>query len=72
MRELLQQAVTAAVPEAVVDLLEPVEIDEKNRQRRVRSGGSDERLLEPIVEQRAIGESGQPIVESNTMISRLT
>ena len=49
--------------EAVVDLLEPVEIDEQHRQCVVRSLGSGERLVEPVVKQRAVGKSCQTVVK---------
>ena len=49
--------------EAVVDLLEAVEVDEQHRERVARPLGPRERLVEPVAEQRAVGEPGEAVVE---------
>jgi hypothetical protein len=53
--------VAGGVAEAVVDVLEVVEVDEQHRD----VGGADgrQRLLDPLGEQRAVGQAGQPVVE---------
>jgi hypothetical protein len=55
-----QQVVAHAVPEAVVDLLEPVQIDHQDRAVR-RSGAVDGRL-QLLDEPAAVGQPGQRIV----------
>ena len=59
-----EQLVAGAVPEAVVDRLEVVEIQEEDRQREVaQPAGPIERVLDPIGEERPVGEPGQRIVQ---------
>ena len=55
-----QEAVADAVPEAVVDGLEVVEIDEQQRHGADRRAG--EQLVDPRQQLGAIGESGQIVV----------
>ena len=61
--DLLQQLVAGAVAEAVVDLLEPVEVDEQHREHVPGPRGAGQRLVEPVAEQRAVGEVGEAVVE---------
>ena len=49
--------------EAVVDLLETIEIDEHDRERVVRPFGAGESLLESVVEQSTVGKVRQAVVE---------
>ncbi len=58
---LHQQGVPLGVAEAVIDLLEAVEIDEQNSQWPTASLCSFDLLFQVIVEQVAIGQSGQCI-----------
>src|SRR6516164_416874 len=53
-----QEAVADIVPEAVVDQLEVVEIDESNAERALVAVRERELLVQPILEQVAIGEPG--------------
>ena len=53
-----EQRVADGVPEAVVDALEVVEVDEDDRDR-LRFG---DRVREPLAEQRAVGQAGQRVV----------
>ena len=62
-RHLQQHLVADVVPEAVVDLLEPVEVDEQQRDRCARALPARQRLLEPVAEERAVGEAGEAVVE---------
>ena len=59
----LQQLVAGVVAEAVVDLLEPVEVDEQHREDAPGALRARERLVEPVAEQGAVGEAGEPVVE---------
>ena len=62
--DLLEQLVAGVVAEAVVDLLEAVEVDEQHgERRRAERSRPRERLVEPVAEERAVGETGQAVVE---------
>ena len=50
------------MPEAVVDELEVVEIEEQDRGQRVLAPEPRERVLEPVDEQHPVGEPGQRVV----------
>ena len=63
VREVAQQRIARAVPEAVVDGLEIVEVDEQHGRRHAVADVPD-RLVHAVGEQRAIGEQRQRIVES--------
>ena len=62
-RDLLEQLVAGVVTEAVVDLLEPVEVDEQQRENLVRALRARQGLVETVAEQRAVGEAGEAVVE---------
>src|SRR5204863_3947249 len=49
--------------EAVVDRLEPVEVDEQHGEGPARAGGARKRLLKAVAEERAIRELRQAVVE---------
>ena len=51
------------MPEAVVDGLEVVEVDEHHRDLRDASGGAHQCVLDAIGEERAIGELRHRVVE---------
>ena len=59
----LQQLVARVVAEAVVHLLEPVEVDQEDREQPERPRGARKRLVEAVAEERAVREPGQPVVE---------
>jgi hypothetical protein len=48
--------------ERIVDLLEPVEVDEQQRHPRVGIGTRHERLLDALGEQEAVGQPGERVV----------
>jgi hypothetical protein len=56
-----QDGIAAGVPEAVVDLLEAVEVDAKNRQRRGRRFGLLDERREACAQAYAVGQVGQCI-----------
>jgi len=58
----LEQIVPRLVPEAVVDDLEPVEVEEHDGETAAGSGRVGELQVEPVEEQRPIGESRERIV----------
>ena len=59
-----QQLVAGGVSEAVVDVLEAIEVDEEHREAVLRmSRPSRHRALEPFHEQHAVGQQGQRIVD---------
>ena len=58
-----QQLVTRRVPQGVVDDLEVVQVEEEQRHRPQVAGVQVDRVLEPVPEQRAVGQPGQPVVE---------
>jgi hypothetical protein len=59
---LHNQLVAALMAERVVDLLEPVEVDQQQRHRRVGTGTRHERLLDALGEQDAVGQPGERVV----------
>ena len=63
LRHLEQHAVADGVTEAVVDGLEVVEIDEQHRHADALAQGPGHRVAHALVEQRAVGQMGDRIVE---------
>ena len=61
-RHFLQHQIAGVMPEGVVDLLEAVEIDQQHRQALVIAMRAQDRLLQSIEEQRAVGKIGQRVV----------
>ena len=59
-RDLHQQLVAGGVPERVVDELEVVDVEQHDGDLRA---GAGERLHEPVLEQRAVGEARERIVD---------
>jgi hypothetical protein len=51
------------VPKTVVDGLEPVEVEEHHGDLAPGPGGAAQRQLQPVGEQRAVGQAGQPVGE---------
>ena len=62
-RDRLQQPVAGFVAERVVDLLETVEIDEQRGALGARPAGPSEHLLDPVEDERAVGQSGERVVQ---------
>jgi hypothetical protein len=61
--DVAQQGVARGVAEAVVDDLEVVEVEEQHRDVLIVLAGGGKRALQPLLEQRAIGEAGERVVE---------
>ena len=51
------------MPAAVVDELEPVEVEEQHRYAAPRPSALSQCVVEPVEEQDAVGEAGQPVVQ---------
>ena len=62
-RDLDEQIVAGVVAEAVVDALEPVEIEEQHRQRRGPPARAADRDVQAVEEQDAVRQAGQRIVD---------
>ena len=62
-RDHPQQLVADGMAERVVDALEAVEVDEHRRRVDPVAAGVDEHLLGAIHDQRAVGETGQRVVQ---------
>ena len=58
-----QQPVPDAVAEAVVDVLEVVEVEEQHGERLGGAVAAAQRVGEPVAEQLAVGEPGERVVE---------
>ena len=58
-RDVLQQAVAGLVAEAVVDVLEAVEVDEEERELLAAPLRERERTLQRVHEHRAVGQPGE-------------
>ena len=61
--DLLQNAVSAQVPERVVDLLEPVEVDHHHREVAPGAARGPQRVLNAVVEEAAIRKARQRVVQ---------
>ena len=57
-----QQQVADRVAQRVVDVLEPVEVEEKDGQLAAPTVGAGDRLTDTVGEQGAVGEAGQRVV----------
>ena len=60
-RGLHQQVVAHEVAQRVVDLLEVVQIDQKQRQRATRARGLADLVLEPLPQHAPIGQAGEHV-----------
>ena len=58
-----EQLVARVVAQAVIHLLEAVEVDQQNGENTTRSLGARERLVETVTEERAVRHPGQAVVE---------
>ena len=61
--ELLEQLVAGPVPERVVDLLEPIEIQHHDREARAVPLCLGDRALDAVVEEQPVRQAGQRIVQ---------
>ena len=61
--DLEQQLIAGGVAEAVVDGLEVVEVEEDDRQAELLAPGAGDRVAHALVEQRAVGQVGDRVVE---------
>ena len=57
-----QQSVAHRVPEAVVDRLEPVDVQKRHRHQLSGPGGATQRHVQPIVEQAPVRQSRQLVM----------
>ena len=62
VRELDEHRVAAVVPERVVDVLESIEVDDRDRERRLPVFHAHERVGDSPLEQPAVRELGQRVV----------
>ena len=58
-----EQLVARGVAEAVVDVLEAVEVAEEHRRRDAVAARAGQRLAQPVLEQRAVREPGERVVQ---------
>src|SRR3546814_7364965 len=63
LRDLFQQRVARRMAERVVDLLEPVEVDQHDRARALLLRERRERRVELFRDVEAVGEPGQRVIE---------
>ena len=77
-RDRAQQPVAGLVPERVVDVLEAVEVEQHHRDllllvrvAAARAPGAGQRLGQPVVEQRAVGQAGERVVQGQLRDPRL-
>ncbi len=61
-RHFLQHLIAGVMPERVVDLLEAIEIEQQHGEALVIAMRAQDRLLQPIEEQRAVGQVGERVV----------
>ena len=67
----LEQAVADIVAQGVVDVLEAIEVDEHHGEPRAVARRRVDRLLQAVVQQRAVGEPGERIVVGLLLDARL-
>ncbi len=60
--DVADELVARRVPEGVVHLLEPVEVDEEHADRLAISPGSHELLVDAVLEQAPVRQTGQRVV----------
>jgi hypothetical protein len=70
MRDLLQQQVTVVMAERIVHVLEAVEVHHQQGQATLVAMRARDRRGKPILEQRAIGEIGEGVVQ-RLMLQRI-
>ena len=58
-----QQLVPSVVPEAVVDRLEAIQVQQEDRRSAARARGTRERVIDAVAEDRAVRQPGERIVE---------
>ena len=63
--DVAQKTVAGGVPEAVVDQFEVVEVEQQHRDRRSRAEAQLHRVVQPVGEQRPVGEPGEWIVQGD-------
>ena len=51
----------------VVDALEPVEVDDEERERLPAPSSASERLCDPVVEQRPVRKPGEPVAQGKPL-----
>ena len=61
-RHGLQQPVANHMAQAVVHVLEPIQVEEQHGQAMAVAAGEGNRLGEPVVQQHAVGQVGQKVV----------
>jgi hypothetical protein len=61
--DLDEEAVPGGVAEAVVDLLEAVEVQEQHRHRGAVASGPQQGVVDPVLEQGPVGERREAVVE---------
>ena len=71
LRELADQVVAGRVAERVVDVLEAVEVEIEQREPLPGLARFDQGAIEPVAEQRPVGEAGQRVVEGEVLGLRL-
>ncbi len=69
--DLPEEHIAGSVAEAVIDGLEPVEVEEDDADVESRAGISAQRVLHPVAEEGPVGEVGEPVVERLMLQLRL-
>ena len=62
-----EHLVARLVSADVVDALEPVEVDDEERERLLGAPRARERLLDPVVEQRTVRQPGQRVAQGKSL-----
>ena len=61
--DLAQHRIAYGVTSGVVDILEVIEVDHRQRERGAASDGSGQRVLHPVLKEGAVRQAGERVVE---------
>jgi hypothetical protein len=69
--DLPEHLVAGGVPEAVIDVLEVVHVQEQDRHGQAVAPAADERMFDAVAEERPVGQAGERVVEGLVLELRL-
>ena len=58
----------AGVPQRVVDLLEAIEVHQRDREQRAAASGVADGLIDPLAKQDPVGQTGERVVQGLVLV----